>query len=161
MSFAIDPIGPYGGPRVYAGNPKQPVDTGQTTADAAARAHHAISSGVYVNDQKHLGIGVNDLALVKPTGDPIMSTITRGKGGLPGAYVSPWMGVYDPNPGRNPKDGNAYFKTMNPVSPAPLIPSKQLIISDLAGNAGPLMGEIALQPLLDLQALNQKGPSNF
>lgn len=161
MTFSIDPIGNYGGPRVYAGPPKLPVDTGQNMADIANRERHPLSTGVYVDDRMHLGIGVNDLALVKPTGDPIMSTITRGKDGSPGMFVSPWMGVYDPNPGRVAKDGNFYSKTLNPVTPAPLIPSQTLIITDLAGNGGPLMGEIALQPLLDLQALNQKGPANF
>lgn len=133
------------------------VDVGTEYLTGTGRPAFA---GVFLPDPKHLGIGVGDMALIKPTGDPAMSRITRGSQATPGLYISPWMGVPNVAAARVATDGNWYAHTLNPVMPALVVAAKELIISDLAGNAGPLVGTFDLTPLLDLQRLAQTGSGN-
>lgn len=118
-------------------------------------------AGVYIPDQKHLGIGVRDMALVQPTGDPLDGAITRAHSARPGIY-NPAGGGFGVLQGtaRVQSDGNYYPRTLNPVQSAHVIATQELVYSDLAGNGGVLQGTFDLTPLLDVQALNKTGPGS-
>lgn len=115
-------------------------------------------AGTFVNDQMHLGIGVGDLGLIQPTGDPVMSVITNVNGARPGVFVPQGLGLTATGQwARSQRDGNYYNRTINPREPAQTLAGQELVYTDLAGNGGMLMGEIGLQGLLDIAALNAQG----
>lgn len=124
-----------------------------------ARGHtDLLPGGLFITDRKHLGIGVRDQALIKPTGDPVMSTDAYGHAAKPGAYV-PAGGGFGParTTAQNKTDGNTYTKTLNPAPPMNTLATQEVVYTDLAGNGGVLQGTFNLSPLLDFQTRNQTG----
>ncbi len=133
-----------------------PVNTGW---DYAAAAPGLIAGGVYIPDRKHLGIGVGDMALVQPTGDPAEAPITRAHPGHAGVYV-PAGGGFGParTTALNQTDGTFSPRTLNPTPPMTTLATQEVVYSDLAGNGGVLQGTFNLSPLIDLQNRTGTGP---